>query len=248
MLPLVAQEASVAPSPLLTDSLLPRMDMATATDLYRCTAKTILVLQNAKIPFWAAAGTLLGAVRHEGIIPWDDDIDLAFPQEWISTLLSLEEELDRHGLAIYTQGAYFKIFEKDGALIARPSSEEGEEYYPWRHPFVDLFPYRYLDTLDRWVHAALRLQVGFPDDYFLPEEVERLSWAPFGPFYLPVPTKAENILDRLYGYDWGVVAYADYVHRLEQRLERVKVTLTDFSPAPWENDPLWDRFYTTFLP
>ena len=56
------------------------------------TADIVSLCQELSVPYMLGGGSALGAVRHQGFIPWDDDIDLNIPRADIDRLLDAVEE------------------------------------------------------------------------------------------------------------------------------------------------------------
>lgn len=92
------------------------------------------------LDYFAAGGTALGAVRHKGFIPWDDDIDVYMPRKDYERFLSLRSELPEpyKVLALGDKDfiyPYAKMFDASTELV------EYEDYPNCKiGVFVDVFP------------------------------------------------------------------------------------------------------------
>ncbi len=69
------------------------------------------VCNKYEIPYFINAGTLLGAIRHQDFIPWDDDLDILLYREDYEKLLDVfEKETDRR-FKVYDYHEYTKFFD-----------------------------------------------------------------------------------------------------------------------------------------
>ncbi len=104
--------------------------------------ETVRVLDELNIPYYMQGGTMLGAIRHGGFIPWDDDVDLGIPRQDYERLLERASDLLPEHLELRTyQDAtphhyYFaRIVDKRYQIRRMGSLEERLE-----NIWVDLFP------------------------------------------------------------------------------------------------------------
>ena len=92
------------------------------------------------LQYYALGGTLIGAIRHKGFIPWDDDIDIGMPRNDYEQFIKLTFKKEFGNFIIESLKnknkdyiwAYSKIYDKSTTFI--------EENKVKRGIFIDVFP------------------------------------------------------------------------------------------------------------
>lgn len=111
----------------------------------------VWICNKYNLKYYLCYGTLIGVIRHQGFIPWDDDIDVAMPLEDYNKFVKIaQSELgDKYFLQNDKTDKYFgrcfsKIRKNGTAFYSKGDKNEKKHH----GIFIDVFPLFYsLDEL-----------------------------------------------------------------------------------------------------
>jgi lipopolysaccharide cholinephosphotransferase len=104
--------------------------------------KVDAICKSQDIRYSLAYGTLIGAIRHKGFIPWDDDIDIAMPRPDYDKFLKYckQNKTDFYVLACENEELYPDLITKVCATNTVIVEENTNRFQKKIGVYIDIFP------------------------------------------------------------------------------------------------------------
>ena len=161
-------------------------------------AQIVQLFKENRIQFWADCGTCLGAYRYGGIIPWDNDLDLAILEPDFDNMTRALNALDTD---LYLAEDWSnRLFPKTYVRVYIRSTRQYIDIYTYAvHPDTKTIQYicsnvNNMFMLEGWKINERRYMVETPFDIVFP-----LRFADFDGIEIPVPNQTEKYLQMRYG-------------------------------------------------
>lgn len=169
-------------------------------ELYQLLKDTDEILTKNNITYWHHDGTTLGAIRHGGLIPWDNDIDLVIPKGQVGKLDNLRTEFTKLGYELKKDRFWYRVYGPQRKLISNQ--------LPFRVG-LDIFIMEEKDGIYNYSHLYVRWL--FPNEYYYAKDIFPLKRHKFGPITIWGPANPIAHLDTNYK-DWRHIIIIDPHH------------------------------------
>ena len=178
------------------------LEPSAVQDLYQMLKDTTEILDRAGIKYLVISGTALGVVRHQGLIPWDDDVDIAIFHEDEPKLVNLKPAFDAIG--------YHVMYDTNNAVMYNVSKKGNpplDDRAELTVPFLDIFVVHKDPKTKRIVYSNWRTRDYFPSEWYPEDVFFPIRKGKFGDVSVNCINNPQWSFSQCYGVSWNTRGY-----------------------------------------